>query len=221
MTNGLLKELQEVEALTLPERDVRAGKPMLGGLLRFDLVRAVIRIATLAALDIAGLLLAIYTALVVKAAIRHPDATITFEGPEAVGIAGWSDGLRLLIDNLLDNAVRHGRPDVRVAVVLTVDDGTARLVVDDDGPGIPAAERQRVFERFVRGSGTRAPGSGLGLALVAQQAAVHGGSARIDASPLGGARVVVDLPVSADGQAADVAEHAAPAARPDSRPRKR
>jgi exopolysaccharide biosynthesis polyprenyl glycosylphosphotransferase len=58
----------------LPERDVRAGKPMLGGLLRFDLVRAVIRIATLAALDIAGLLLAIYTALVVKAAIRHPDS---------------------------------------------------------------------------------------------------------------------------------------------------
>jgi exopolysaccharide biosynthesis polyprenyl glycosylphosphotransferase len=74
VTNGLLKELQEVEPLTLPERDVRAGKPMLGGLLRFDLVRAVIRIATLAALDIAGLLLAIYTALVVKAAIRHPDS---------------------------------------------------------------------------------------------------------------------------------------------------
>jgi exopolysaccharide biosynthesis polyprenyl glycosylphosphotransferase len=74
VTNGLLKELQEVEPLTLPERDVRAGKPMLGGLLRFDLVRAVIRIATLAALDIAGLVLAIYTALVVKAAIRHPDS---------------------------------------------------------------------------------------------------------------------------------------------------
>ncbi len=74
MTNGLLKELQEVEPLTLPERDVRAGKPMLGGLLRFDLARAIVRITTLAALDLAGLLLAIYTALVVKAAIRHPDS---------------------------------------------------------------------------------------------------------------------------------------------------
>ncbi len=74
MAEGLLKELQEVEPLTLPERDVRAGKPMLGGLLRFDLGRAVVRVATLAALDIAGLLLAIYTALVVKAAIRHPDS---------------------------------------------------------------------------------------------------------------------------------------------------
>jgi two-component system sensor histidine kinase PrrB len=84
---------------------------------------------------------------------------------------------------------------VRVAVVLTVEDHTARLVVDDDGPGIPAGERQRVFERFVRGSATRAPGSGLGLALVAQQAAVHGGRVRIDGSPLGGARVVVELAV--------------------------
>src|SRR5688500_934494 len=66
VTDGLLKELQEVEPLTLPARDVRAGKPMLGGLLRFDLTRAIARITTLAALDLAGLLLAIYTALVVK-----------------------------------------------------------------------------------------------------------------------------------------------------------
>ena len=62
MANGLLKELQEVEPAALPERDVRAGKPMLGGLLRFDLARAIARITILSALDLAGLLLAIYTA---------------------------------------------------------------------------------------------------------------------------------------------------------------
>ena len=73
MANGLLKELQEVEPVALPERDVRAGKPLLGGLLKFDLARTVTRIATLAALDLAGLFLAIYTALIVKAAIRHPE----------------------------------------------------------------------------------------------------------------------------------------------------
>ena len=138
----------------------------------------------------------IVDAAVTNARTQHPAASITFEGPDDVPIAGWSDGLRLLVDNLLDNAVRHSRPDVRVAVVLTVEDHTARLVVDDDGPGIPAGERQRVFERFVRGSATRAPGSGLGLALVAQQAAVHGGRVRIDGSPLGGARVVVELAVA-------------------------
>jgi exopolysaccharide biosynthesis polyprenyl glycosylphosphotransferase len=71
--NGLVKELQEVEPLALPPRDVRAGKPLLGGLLRFDFARAVTRVATLAALDLAGLFLAIYTALIVKAALREPD----------------------------------------------------------------------------------------------------------------------------------------------------
>jgi exopolysaccharide biosynthesis polyprenyl glycosylphosphotransferase len=72
--NGLLKELQEIEPLALPERDVRAGKPLLGSLLRFDLARAVFRITTLAVLDLAGLFLAIYTALLVKAALRYPEA---------------------------------------------------------------------------------------------------------------------------------------------------
>jgi exopolysaccharide biosynthesis polyprenyl glycosylphosphotransferase len=58
----------------LPARDVRAGKPLLGGLLKFDLARAFVRITTLGALDLAGLFLAIYTALIVKTAIRNPDA---------------------------------------------------------------------------------------------------------------------------------------------------
>ncbi|MEA2408865.1 MAG: hypothetical protein QOE69_2984 [Thermoleophilaceae bacterium] len=73
MANGLLKELQEVEPVALPERDVRAGKPLLGGLLKFDLARSVVRVGILACLDLAGLLLAIYTALLLKAAIRHPE----------------------------------------------------------------------------------------------------------------------------------------------------
>jgi exopolysaccharide biosynthesis polyprenyl glycosylphosphotransferase len=73
VANGLLKELQEVEPVALPERDVRAGKPLLGGLLKFDLARSVVRVGILACLDLAGLLLAIYTALLLKAAIRHPE----------------------------------------------------------------------------------------------------------------------------------------------------
>ena len=70
MANGLLKELHEVEPVALPERDVRAGMPLLGGLLKFDLARAVTRVATLALLDLAGLFLAIYTALIVKCGTR-------------------------------------------------------------------------------------------------------------------------------------------------------
>jgi exopolysaccharide biosynthesis polyprenyl glycosylphosphotransferase len=73
MPNGLIKELREVEPATLPERDVRAGRPVLSGVLRFDTLRAVARIVTLSALDLTGLFLAIYTALLVKTAITAPD----------------------------------------------------------------------------------------------------------------------------------------------------
>ena len=73
MPNGLIKELREVEPATLPERDVRAGRPVLSGVLRFDTLRAVARIVTLSALDLSGLFLAIYTALLVKTAITAPD----------------------------------------------------------------------------------------------------------------------------------------------------
>ena len=74
MPNGLVRELREVEPVTLPDRDVRAVKPiLLGGILRFDTVRALCRVAMLTALDIVGLFLAIWTALAIKAAIKNPD----------------------------------------------------------------------------------------------------------------------------------------------------
>ena len=100
----------------------------------------------------------------------------------------------MLLDNLLENAARHGRPDGRVVVTLTADSiGGAELVVDDDGPGIPPGERERVLGRFARGSGARGDGTGLGLAIAAQQAQLHGGEARIERSALGGARVLVTM----------------------------
>ncbi len=73
MPDGLIKELREVEPVVLTERDVRAGKPLLSGVLRFDTLRGVVRIVTLCALDLIGLLLAIYTALVVKVALTAPE----------------------------------------------------------------------------------------------------------------------------------------------------
>jgi two-component system, OmpR family, sensor histidine kinase PrrB len=68
------------------------------------------------------------------------------------------------------------------------------LEVDDDGPGIPPAERVRVFEPFARLDGTDRPGSGLGLALVAQQATLHGAEVMVGSSDLGGARFSVRFP---------------------------
>lgn len=68
------------------------------------------------------------------------------------------------------------------------------IAVDDDGIGVPEAEREEPFERFARGSTTSHTGSGLGLALVAQQAQLHGGTASLETSPPGGARLLLRLP---------------------------
>ena len=110
-------------------------------------------------------------------------------------VDGDAAGLRRVLRNLGDNAARHTAG--RLALSLAERDGLVLLGVEDDGPGIPEADRERVFERFVRLDDARARddgGSGLGLAIVAELVAAHGGTVSIDASSLGGARVEVVLP---------------------------
>jgi signal transduction histidine kinase len=80
----------------------------------------------------------------------------------------------MLVDNLVENAACHGRP-TGGSVLVALRDGPT-LVVDDDGPGVQPSDRERIFEPFVRANGASAaqiPGSGLGLALVAQQVRVQ------------------------------------------------
>jgi two-component system, OmpR family, sensor histidine kinase PrrB len=130
-------------------------------------------------------------AAVYAARRRHPG--VDFELDDRIGDAtlrGWAGGLRLLVDNLLDNAALHGRPGGRVRVGLERDDGALALRVEDDGPGIPAHERDRLLEPFARGNGATAPGTGLGLAIVAQQVALHDGELRVrESEALGGLAV--------------------------------
>lgn len=114
----------------------------------------------------------------------------------SVRVDGDAAALRRMLSNLVDNAARHARH--RIGLSLTERDGSAVLHVDDDGPGVPEHERDRVFERFVRldDARTRADGgSGLGLAIVAEVVRAHGGTAVVSDSPLGGARVTVRLPL--------------------------
>jgi len=121
---------------------------------------------------------------------RYPDVTWSADLPDgAVPLLGWEAGVRMLVENLLENAARHGRAGGRVTVTLS-DDGPT-LHVDDDGPGVPPGERERIFEPFVRVDGTSAPGSGLGLALVSQQARTHYATVQAGESPLCGARFTV------------------------------
>jgi len=124
---------------------------------------------------------------------RHPKTRFEADLPDdPVEVYGWAPGLRVVLDNLVENAARYGRVGGRVRVVLQDRSGGIQLVVEDDGPGIPPAERERVFEPFARVDGTAAvPGSGLGLALAGQQARAHGATIEISDAPLGGARFEV------------------------------
>lgn len=114
----------------------------------------------------------------------------------AARVRGDPDALARVVRNLLDNAVRYA--DSRVDVGLRTEDGTARLVVADDGPGIPDADRERVFGRFTRLDDARSRdtgGSGLGLAIVRDIVTAHRGRTRLeDNGP--GARLIVLLPVA-------------------------
>jgi two-component system, OmpR family, sensor histidine kinase PrrB len=140
--------------------------------------------------DLAGLA----EAAVEAARSRHTKVSWHLEAPaEELELAGWPDGLRALIDNLLENAARHGRPGGEVRAKLGRDDSALVLTVDDDGPGVEASERERIFERFARGDEADSEGYGLGLALVRQQARLHGGKVSVSDSSLGGARFRVTL----------------------------
>jgi signal transduction histidine kinase len=119
-------------------------------------------------------------------------------GVKAVRVQGDADALRRMVRNVGENAVRHASS--RVDVTLVERGEEVVLTIDDDGPGIPATERARVLQRFVRLDEARSRdegGSGLGLSIVDEVVRAHGGSMSIEQSPLGGARIVITLPVQA------------------------
>jgi len=118
-------------------------------------------------------------------------------------VSHWPSGNRVRLDkrrigqavvNLLDNADNYGGGATAVTVSGT---GSALgIVVDDHGPGVPEHERQYVFGRFARGSEASAPGTGLGLALVAEYVRLHGGTVTVGDRPGGGARFTIEIPVN-------------------------
>ncbi|MFD4183267.1 sensor histidine kinase [Rhodococcus sp. NPDC058514] len=125
---------------------------------------------------------------------HHPDVQVRVESEPSLVIRGLPAGLRLALDNAIANAIRHGGASKVVLAARRVSPSTVTITIDDDGTGVPESERDAVFERFYRGTGASKGGSGLGLALVAQQAQLHGGRAYFQVSDLGGARLVLEFP---------------------------
>jgi two-component system sensor histidine kinase TctE len=100
-------------------------------------------------------------------ASRSKAIDLSFDAPStACRVLGNELLLHELVANLVDNAVTHGRSNGAVACRITTAEGRVLLEVDDDGPGIPPLERERVFDRFYRGPGSAPGGSGLGLSIV-------------------------------------------------------
>ncbi|WP_187438294.1 PAS domain-containing sensor histidine kinase [Actinomadura decatromicini] len=126
---------------------------------------------------------------------RLPDVSVTVDAEDAVEVDASPVRLTRLLNNLLDNAERHARS--RVHITVTREDGHAVVDVTDDGPGIPADERENVFDRFYRGADARRSdpgGTGLGLPIARQIALAHHGTLHIaDHSP--GTRFTLRLPL--------------------------
>lgn len=121
-----------------------------------------------------------------------PDVEVRLVPSPTVLMVGLPTGLRLVIDNAIANAIKHGGATL---IRLSVNSSAAgvEIAIDDNGTGVPEFEREAVFARFSRGSTAARSGSGLGLALVAQQAELHGGQASLHTSDLGGARLLLNL----------------------------
>jgi two-component system OmpR family sensor kinase len=152
--------------------------------------------ASAEAVDLPALARLTISDVVAAAQARRID--IGLDQADAAVVPGHPEALRMLLRNLLDNAVKYtpegGRVDLRIAA----DDSGVEVQVDDSGPGLPVEERERVLDRFYRAGQAQtaqAPGSGLGLAIVKSIADLHGATVALDASErLGGLRVVVRFP---------------------------
>jgi two-component system OmpR family sensor kinase len=145
--------------------------------------------------DLARVLLGVAAEL--EPLAQRDEHELSVEAPAPAVVEGVADELHRLALNLIENALRHTPPGTRVRARVAGEDGDVVLVVQDDGPGIPARLRARLFERFVRGGGESGGGSGLGLAIVRAVALSHGGDVHVESPPEGGARFVVRLPAAA------------------------
>ena len=122
---------------------------------------------------------------------------ISVSAPSGARVDGARDELHRLVLNLMENALRHTDPGTAVEATVERRNGEVVLAVEDDGPGIPLDQREKVFERFYRGSGEHSGSSGLGLSIVRAVAESHHGSVRLE-EPLDGrgARFVVRIPAA-------------------------
>jgi signal transduction histidine kinase len=193
-------DVERDHSLTIIDRESRRLTWMVENLLAVSRVSRGVLTVSPRELDLAAELREAIEGFGPLAASRG--ASLEVSAPEALRAKADGEAFRQIVLNLLDNAVKYGPEGQTIRVSLDRSGEVAEIAVEDQGSGVPDAERERVFERFVRlrnGNHAGAEGTGLGLALVRELATLHGGTARVERGIDGGARFVVRLPLQAQG----------------------
>src|SRR5579884_3432606 len=202
-------DAERVRSLRIIDQEARRLTHLVENLLHFSRSERRAARLTLAPAALAPLVREAVDGFAPLAAARG----VTLVAELAPGLVAAVDGdaLRQMLLNLLDNAIKYGPAGQTVRVELAAAGSCARIAVDDEGPGIPPADRERVWERFwrlERDRGAAVAGTGIGLSVVRELAALHGGRAWVGDAPLRGragpqagpgARFVIELPLAPDG----------------------
>jgi signal transduction histidine kinase len=166
-------------ALDASIEDIHHILEIFNALLRIGQIEAGARRAGFRSVDLAAVARKVAEAF--QPAAADEDKTLVIELPQPLPMLGDEELLTQLVANLVDNAVRHTSAGSRIEVSAAVGPAGRRFSVADDGPGVPSAELERIFERFHRVDSARAtPGDGLGLSLVAAIAGLHGAEIRAE-----------------------------------------
>ncbi|HKK01698.1 MAG TPA: ATP-binding protein [Desulfuromonadales bacterium] len=172
----------------------RAGH-LVGQLLTLARLEPEGAVRPVAAVDLNAMIRTLLADFSQRAQQEKLDLGLTEDEPATV--EGDGEGLRIMLGNLVDNALRYTPAGGRVDIGIRHRDGEALVSVRDTGPGIPPEDRERVFDRFYRRPGSHTSGSGLGLAIVMEVVKTHGGKIELTDGPAGpGLEVTVRLPVA-------------------------
>lgn len=183
------------EGLAMIDREVLRLQHLVDGVLRFREADATREVEPRAPTDVVQEVEAVVREWRPLAAPREVRILVDLAPVPTVSMEPGA--LRQVLINLIDNAVRYGPRQQQVTIRLGTLDERIQLAVEDQGPGVEPGERERIWQDYARGSAARSgavAGSGIGLAVVRDLVSRHGGSARVESAPGGGARFVVELP---------------------------
>ncbi len=181
---GLSAPQERGQALESALADLDSILDTFAGLLRIAQIEGGARRAAFRTSDLSAIGLTVVEAFAPSA--EDAQQTLRLEADATAPVVGDPELLTQMLANLVENALRHAGPGADIRVVATLGETAATLSVIDNGPGVPALERERLFDRFYRLERSRStPGSGLGLALVAAVAKLHGAEVRLIAADPG------------------------------------